>query len=68
MESEKMKDKLKPCPFCGGKAKVIEEYDCMIGKNAYFIECCNCRATFYNGNANKNKEIEKWNRRVNKNE
>lgn len=60
-----MKDnELKPCPFCGGEAKVIEGYDSMVGVNVYYIECCNCRATFYNGNSNKNKEIEKWNRRV----
>ena len=59
-----MNDKLKPCPFCGSEAKVVEEYDGMIGENVYFVECCNCRATFYNGNDNKIEEIKKWNRRV----
>lgn len=58
-------EKLKPCPFCGGKAKIIEEYDCLAGINVYFIECCDCEATFLNGNVNKIKEIVKWNRRVN---
>lgn len=55
---------IKKCPFCGGEAKVLEEYDCMVGVKVYFIECCKCKATFLHGNTKIEKEIEKWNRRV----
>lgn len=62
-----MKDnqELLNCPFCGGKAYITEECDYIANINVYYIECCNCKATFLDGNTNKDEEIEKWNRRVN---
>ena len=59
-----MDKQLNPCPFCGGEAEIIKEYDCMACITIYFIECSKCKASLYGG-ANKEKEIEKWNRRVN---
>ena len=50
-----MTEKLKPCPFCGGEAK--------INKREYSIECTRCSAYmgyFYT----KQEAIEAWNRRV----
>ena len=39
-----MEDKLKPCPFCGGEAELIEH------NGMYWIECkdkcCGCELTF----------------------
>ena len=54
-------DELKPCPFCGGKAKLdwytLPKYECVI--------CCNiCSLRFgrYLGRDEK-QAIEAWNRR-----
>lgn len=55
---------LKPCPFCGENAKIIEEYDCMVDLYFYFIECSKCGATFYKGDLDKSNVVKKWNRRI----
>ncbi len=60
-----MENKLKPCPFCGGEAKMLEEYDVMIGKTYYFVECTECTGTIFSGEINEKEAIEAWNRRVN---
>lgn len=62
-----MNDKeLKPCPFCGGEARIVQEYDAMIGETFYFCECINCTGTILYGKFNKKEyAIEAWNRRVN---
>lgn len=62
-----VKEKLKPCPFCGGKIKLDED--------DFYMFCCDkCGAgiTFAkeleDGTAtdcNKKESIEKWNRRAN---
>lgn len=53
-----MKDKLKPCPFCGG-----EPYDFYTDNFGYwYIKCKDCQAEIH---ARKRKQAEKlWNRRV----
>ena len=51
-----MSDKLKPCPFCGGEARLIGHYP-------YSITCCNCRATTVICNT-PDDAIDAWNRRV----
>lgn len=52
---------LKPCPFCGGKAKADKEF-----LGTWKVRCKNCpcdmgRYWFYT----KQKAIIAWNRRVN---
>lgn len=65
-----MKTKLKPCPFCGGRARLER---CRIADNAsiYWVHCLTCKAqteTVNNSWANtkiaKAKAIAAWNRRV----
>lgn len=64
-----MSEELKPCPFCGGDAKVQEHCGC------YYVICNNCSATsgvvqskkVYSGNyliCYANEVIDKWNRRA----
>ena len=57
------KTELKPCPFCGGKAR------CAIGfMGVNFFKCNKCGATvsfdneYYNNH--KNEAIKAWNRRT----
>lgn len=69
MTAEEIYD-LKPCPFCGGKAKL--NYERIPGENKGFwaqIICCNCHgrsggtwAGSYN--AAERKEVKAWNRRA----
>ena len=56
------KIKLKPCPFCGGKAKILNEYS--VGFEAYYAWCENCRysSSIYD---DKTDAVEAWNRRTN---
>lgn len=66
-----MSEELRPCPFCGGKAKL--NYERIPGENKGFwaqIICCNCHgrsggtwAGSYN--AAERKEVKTWNRREN---
>lgn len=51
-----MDNKLKPCPFCGGEARLI-------GHSPYSITCCKCRATTVICDTPE-KAINEWNRRV----
>lgn len=61
MNSEKVNDKLKPCPFCGGKP--YDNYTDTFGY--WYITCINCHAQIH---ARKRKEaIESWNRRETEN-
>ncbi len=51
---------LKSCPFCGGKAEIIP----LIGINAKYIKCENCRISTEVSSEDKTL-IELWNRRIN---
>ena len=57
-----MSEKLKPCPFCGGKNIAVRW---TIGNNLWHAMCDNpkCRATGPWG-LSKTKAIEAWNRRA----
>ena len=53
---------LKPCPFCGGKAILDDDFDCLYSgeKSVY------CKDCFAKTDANKDERvaIENWNKRV----
>lgn len=53
--------KLKPCPFCGGKAETDYAWD---DYNNPGVHCNDCGAYVFDYNSEK-KAIEKWNRRTN---
>ena len=59
-----MPDKLKPCPFCGGRAEVWET-----SWGGRIIKCQGCKVLFALqgvGNADIDDRIrEAWNRRIN---
>lgn len=58
------REELKPCPCCGGKAIVVQDYN----YNAdvlYWIECSECdlrTSEFYS--ENRRKMVDVWNKRV----
>lgn len=58
-------DELKPCPFCGGNAKIYNgEQDFLIYKQkcySVFCESCKC-ATQYR--RTEKEAVEDWNNRV----
>lgn len=65
------KQELKPCPFCGGEARVTQWRD-TLSPNTTWIECINpeCQVmtdSFHHKDHNKARELaaQVWNRRVN---
>ena len=58
-------DKLKPCPFCGGEAKLINQRDYHGYIQSYRITCKTCGAlTLETSSSNsKRKAAESWNTR-----
>lgn len=61
-----MNDKLKPCPFCGGKAEYHENCIDVEFGSEFWIRCTQCGCSFQTGDVNDthDKVVEKWNRRV----
>ncbi len=59
-----MMKELKPCPFCGGKAKATRGF-----RNVLFFKCTKCKVivSFDNDTCNEhvNETIDYWNRRIN---
>jgi len=53
--------KLKPCPFCGGKAELV---DCGIGPDRYFVRCQKCDTVQGGLWMQKQTAIKRWNRRA----
>lgn len=58
-----MSEELKPCPFCGGEAKVIK---IPRGDRKYVAICENdlCMASVGNFSCTREDAVRKWNRRV----
>ena len=57
------KTKLKPCPFCGGKAKLKLNFDAYLTVEVFKIYCVQCGIqTFYNWS--RQQVFKKWNRRT----
>lgn len=55
---QEQKPELKPCPFCGGEARLYNPLE----STMHFVYCNNCSAQ---GRGNTKAEaIEAWNRRV----
>ena len=55
-----MSEELKPCPFCGGKAEILN-----YSENAWLVYCRMCDGMVERWRKTKKEAIEQWNRRVN---
>lgn len=51
-------EKLKPCPFCGGEAKIMK-----MGY-PHWIYCLECGAKVHGGTTSEKDSIKAWNRRA----
>lgn len=62
------KPNLKPCPFCGGKARLLCTDKGNDGGYFAFVKCvCGCCSGVYHGFAPQNlkrRAVRAWNRRV----
>lgn len=59
-----MATELKPCPFCGGKAKAIKFLRITLKqKDTYYVECAVCRVRTM-VELDIDTAIETWNRRA----
>lgn len=56
-----MDDKLKPCPFCGGRVKMING---MLGTIMFICEKCGADVMFFGVEQDKDKAVKAWNRRT----
>lgn len=56
-------EKLKPCPFCGGKAEMlINEYN--DSRKEYLVACAECDGMVERWRETEEEAVEQWNRRV----
>ncbi len=61
-----MPEKLKPCPFCGGKVKIDSGFNIDFNNRAhkfYYAICLSCGARGSDADR-KTEAIELWNRRI----
>lgn len=63
-----MNNKLKPCPFCGSKAKLSPDWNPLRRRELYTVECTkeDCNALINHMELTPEMAIEKWNRRSKK--
>ena len=59
-----MSEELKPCPFCGGKAELVDYGISGEYKVVWCFECGARTRMFYAEIFRGRKAIEEWNRRV----
>ena len=58
---------LKPCPFCGGEARILciqSASDKGFEPGLTMIHCTACRASVWPSIGDEEKVAERWNRRV----
>ena len=62
--SEQTEQGLKPCPFCGGEAVLINTM--AFGESCKSVMCIKCKATVNNfgGDRQEERATEAWNRRA----
>lgn len=60
---EELEKTLKPCPCCGGEARIAEEHYINF-TTGYQIVCCKCYVQTLRGDMNVNEAIKTWNKRV----
>lgn len=61
-------DKIKPCPFCGGEARLLHGSEGLTGTRTSFVKCgeCGCRTSAFAVDARYSSDervIEIWNKR-----
>ena len=61
MQEQEVEEQLKPCPFCGGKPKVIIEEDFAGDQLYYHVWCRECGIQLWA--ASRSVLLKKWNRR-----
>ena len=55
-----MSEELKKCPFCGGKAEMLN-----YSEDEWLVRCTICDGMVEKWRKTKKEAIEQWNRRVN---
>lgn len=70
---ERLNSQLKPCPFCGGRARIEErvEPDGYCSYTVKFVQCTKCHSKteericdgYYGGHCSDEEIAERWNRR-----
>lgn len=64
---DRLRNHLKPCPFCGGKADITKFYNGF--SEWYTVQCFNCHVS-QTGNSYHSVEraVEEWNKRADESE
>lgn len=54
---------IKPCPFCGGEAETLKDFDCLLSEWQYYIQCKKCYSSSHLYKTD-DEAIAAWNRRA----